>query len=161
MYAVVNSGGKQYKVQKGQILRVEKIPGDVGNPVTFDRVLMFDIVEHLHPWELHQALLQAHRVLSPQGRLIVHTAPNRWYDQFAYPVVRLARRLMGQGERYSRNPRLLHVAVTQAIVQPTGFLVLPAATLVLLPFGRPPCSASPCVPDASLSKICNCLLIFC
>ena len=41
MYAVVNSGGKQYKVQQGQILRVEKIPGDVGNPVTFDRVLMF------------------------------------------------------------------------------------------------------------------------
>ena len=41
MYAVVNSGGKQYKVQQGQILRVEKIPGEVGNPVTFDRVLMF------------------------------------------------------------------------------------------------------------------------
>jgi SAM-dependent methyltransferase len=77
----------------------------------FDRVLMFDIVEHLHPWELHEALLQAHRVLSPQGRLIVHTAPNRWYDQFAYPVVRLVRRLMGQGEHYPRNPRLLNVAV--------------------------------------------------
>ena len=41
MYAVVNSGGKQYKVQQGQVLRVEKIPGDVGNPVTFERVLMF------------------------------------------------------------------------------------------------------------------------
>ena len=41
MYAVVNSGGKQYKVQKGEILKVEKISGDVGNPVTFDRVLMF------------------------------------------------------------------------------------------------------------------------
>ena len=41
MYAVVNSGGKQYKVQQGQVLRVEKISGDVGNPVTFERVLMF------------------------------------------------------------------------------------------------------------------------
>ncbi len=41
MYAVVNSGGKQYKVQQGQVLRVEKIAGDVGNPVIFDRVLMF------------------------------------------------------------------------------------------------------------------------
>ena len=40
MYAVVNSGGKQYKVQAGDILRVEKIPGEVGSPVTFDRVLM-------------------------------------------------------------------------------------------------------------------------
>ena len=29
MYAVVSSGGKQYKVQKGEILRVEKISGEV------------------------------------------------------------------------------------------------------------------------------------
>jgi len=41
MYAVVNSGGKQYKVQQGEVLRIEKIPGDVGSPVIFDRVLMF------------------------------------------------------------------------------------------------------------------------
>ena len=47
MYAVVNSGGKQYKVQQGQILRVEKIPGDVGNSVTFDRVLMFSDGENV------------------------------------------------------------------------------------------------------------------
>ena len=40
MYAVVNTGGKQYKVQAGDVLRVEKIPGDIGSPVTFDRVLM-------------------------------------------------------------------------------------------------------------------------
>ena len=41
MYAVVNSGGKQYKVQQGEVLKVEKISGDVGSSVTFDRVLMF------------------------------------------------------------------------------------------------------------------------
>jgi len=41
MYAVVNTGGKQYKVQQGEVLRIEKIPGDVGNPVNFDRILMF------------------------------------------------------------------------------------------------------------------------
>ena len=41
MYAVVESGGKQYRVQEGEILRVEKIPGDIGNSVTFDKVLMF------------------------------------------------------------------------------------------------------------------------
>jgi large subunit ribosomal protein L21 len=40
MYAVVNTGGKQYKVQAGDVLRVEKLPGDVGSPVTFDKVLM-------------------------------------------------------------------------------------------------------------------------
>jgi SAM-dependent methyltransferase len=77
----------------------------------FDRVLMFDLVEHLYPWELHLALLEVHRVLTPDGRLIIHTAPNRWYDQFAYPLVRLARHLMGQGANYPRNPRALNVAI--------------------------------------------------
>jgi large subunit ribosomal protein L21 len=47
MYAVVNSGGKQYKVQKGEVLKVEKISGDVGSPVTFDRVLMFSDGENV------------------------------------------------------------------------------------------------------------------
>jgi len=41
MYAVIHTGGKQYKVTEGEILRFEKIPGEVGSPVTFDRVLMF------------------------------------------------------------------------------------------------------------------------
>jgi len=40
MYAVVSTGGKQYKVQEGEVLRIEKIPGDVGDTASFDRVLM-------------------------------------------------------------------------------------------------------------------------
>jgi len=47
MYAVLNSGGKQYKVQKGEVLKVEKISGDVGSSVTFDRVLMFSDGENV------------------------------------------------------------------------------------------------------------------
>lgn len=62
---------------------------------SFDRVLMIDIVEHLHPWELHVALQEAHRVLKPTGRLVVHTAPNRWYYRFGYPLFRLFERLRG------------------------------------------------------------------
>ncbi len=77
----------------------------------FDRVLMFDIVEHLYPWELQAALLEVRRVLKADGRLIVHTAPNRWYDRYAYPVVRLVRTLAGQGERYPKDPRQFGVAV--------------------------------------------------
>jgi ubiquinone/menaquinone biosynthesis C-methylase UbiE len=77
----------------------------------FDRVLMFDVVEHLHPWELHEALLEVHRVLAPGGRLIVHTAPNRWYDRYAYPLVRLFRKAIGQGHRYPANPRAFLIGV--------------------------------------------------
>jgi large subunit ribosomal protein L21 len=40
MYAVVKTGGKQYRVSKGDKLRIEKIPGEVGTEVSFDQVLM-------------------------------------------------------------------------------------------------------------------------
>jgi len=74
----------------------------------FDRVLMFDVVEHLHPWELHEALLDVRRVMKPNGRFIVHTAPNLWYDKYAYPVVRAIRRAQGYDEKnYPKDPRAI------------------------------------------------------
>ena len=48
MYAIVNTGGKQYKVCQGEVLRIEKIPGDVGSPVSFDKVLMFSDGENVN-----------------------------------------------------------------------------------------------------------------
>jgi large subunit ribosomal protein L21 len=39
MYAIVETGGKQYKVQEGDFLRVEKIDGEVGTTLELDRVL--------------------------------------------------------------------------------------------------------------------------
>ncbi len=89
---------------------------------TFDRVLLYDLVEHLHPWELEQALRNVWRVLRPNGRLIVHTAPNVWYDRYAYPVVRWVRMLMGQGSNYPRDPRAIipanvHVHVNEQSLQ--------------------------------------------
>jgi large subunit ribosomal protein L21 len=40
MYAVIKTGGKQYKVAPGEKLKVELIPADVGAEVTLDQVLM-------------------------------------------------------------------------------------------------------------------------
>ena len=40
MYAVIETGGKQHRVQVGEVVRVERLDGDVGAPITFDRVLM-------------------------------------------------------------------------------------------------------------------------
>jgi large subunit ribosomal protein L21 len=40
MYAVIKTGGKQYRVSEGQVLRVEKLNGSAGDTVTFDEVLL-------------------------------------------------------------------------------------------------------------------------
>jgi large subunit ribosomal protein L21 len=40
MYAVFKTGGKQYRVAAGDQVRVEKLPGNVGDAVTFDQVLL-------------------------------------------------------------------------------------------------------------------------
>lgn len=40
MYAVIKTGGKQYRVSEGDRLRVEKLDGEVGGSVEFDEVLM-------------------------------------------------------------------------------------------------------------------------
>jgi large subunit ribosomal protein L21 len=40
MYAVIKTGGKQYRVEQGDRLRVEKLPGNVGESVTLGDVLL-------------------------------------------------------------------------------------------------------------------------
>ena len=40
MYAVIKTGGKQYRVAAGDKLRIEKLPGNVGDAVTFSDVLL-------------------------------------------------------------------------------------------------------------------------
>jgi large subunit ribosomal protein L21 len=39
MYAIIETGGKQYKVQQGDVIYVEKLNANEGDSVTFDRVL--------------------------------------------------------------------------------------------------------------------------
>ena len=40
MYAVIATGGKQYRVSEGDTLKVEKLPGEEGSKVELDQVLM-------------------------------------------------------------------------------------------------------------------------
>ncbi|WP_303908090.1 50S ribosomal protein L21 [Thiohalomonas denitrificans] len=40
MYAVIKTGGKQYRVSEGETLRVEKLPTEVGEQVALEQVLM-------------------------------------------------------------------------------------------------------------------------
>jgi large subunit ribosomal protein L21 len=40
MFAVLKTGGKQYKVSQGDVIQVEKLEGNVGDKVTLDQILM-------------------------------------------------------------------------------------------------------------------------
>lgn len=40
MYAVIKTGGKQYKVAEGEFLKVEKLEGEIGDSIEFGEILM-------------------------------------------------------------------------------------------------------------------------
>ena len=47
MYAVIKTGGKQYRVSEGDVIRVDQLPGDEGARVEFDTVLLVAEGEHV------------------------------------------------------------------------------------------------------------------
>ena len=47
MYAVIKTGGKQYRVEEGDTLKIEDLDVEVGNSVNFDEVLMISIDDKL------------------------------------------------------------------------------------------------------------------
>ena len=47
-YAVLKSGGKQYKVSAGDVILIEKIIGDSGSKVTFDNIIMMGEGSKIH-----------------------------------------------------------------------------------------------------------------
>ena len=73
MYAVVSTGGKQYKVQQGETLRIEKIPGEVGSKVTLDRVLMVADGENVRVGQpvLEKAAVQASIVEQDKAKKVL------------------------------------------------------------------------------------------
>jgi len=42
MYAIIETGGKQYRAEEGKVIRVEKLPAEKGETVKFDRVLLLN-----------------------------------------------------------------------------------------------------------------------
>jgi SAM-dependent methyltransferase len=72
----------------------------------FDRIVMADVVEHLHDWQLDRVYRECLRVLRPGGLLLVHTWPNRWHTETTYPIAARLTRLVGS--KRSLNPRKPH-----------------------------------------------------
>lgn len=51
----------------------------------FDVALLLDFVEHVHQPELERAFAQVARALRPGGRVVVHTSPNRVFEELVWP----------------------------------------------------------------------------
>jgi large subunit ribosomal protein L21 len=73
MYAVVSTGGKQYKVQEGETLSVEKLPGEEGSQISFDRVLMYSDDENLTVGKpvIENAVVSAHIIEQGKSKKIL------------------------------------------------------------------------------------------
>ena len=94
MYAVVATGGKQYKVQEGEILRFEKLDGEVGAPVSFDQVLMVSDGENVQVGQpaLEKAAVRGHIVEQGKGKKII---------VFKYKRRKRYRRTQGHRQMYT------------------------------------------------------------
>jgi large subunit ribosomal protein L21 len=70
MYAVIRTGGKQYKVHEEQILKVEKLEGSEGSQIEFDDVLMYSDGEvvTLGTPKLENAVVKAHIIEQGRGK---------------------------------------------------------------------------------------------
>ncbi len=94
MYAVVSTGGKQYKVSEGEVLRVEKIAGEVGDSVSFDRVLMYSDGEKV---SVGQPVLEE---VAVRGR-IVEQGKAKKVLVFKYKRRKRYRRKQGHRQQYT------------------------------------------------------------
>lgn len=66
MYAVIETGGKQYRVEEGQVITVERLPVPEGETVTFERVLLVHGDEGV---QVGQPVVEGARVV---GTVVAH-----------------------------------------------------------------------------------------
>jgi large subunit ribosomal protein L21 len=72
MYAVIETGGKQYKVAPGETIRVEKLAGEQGSPVEFSKVLAVQTDDGLKVGEaLASAKVTGEIVGEGRGRKVI------------------------------------------------------------------------------------------
>jgi len=94
MYAIVKTGGKQYKVREGDTLQVEKLAGEVGNEISFDDVLMYSDGETVTVGQpkLDNVTVSGH---------IVEQGKNKKIIVFKYKRRKRYRRKQGHRQQYT------------------------------------------------------------
>lgn len=95
MYAIIETGGKQYRVQEGDVLNVEKLPADVGASMELDRVLAVQTDEGFKSGNptVEGARVQVKVLAHGKGRKII---------VFKYKAKKNYRRKQGHRQPYTR-----------------------------------------------------------
>jgi len=94
MYAIIRTGGKQYRVAQGEDIKVEKLESKAGDQVVFDQVLLAGEGENVR---IGNPYLENTRVI---GRLRLH-GKNRKVVVFKYKKRKNYRRTRGHRQEYS------------------------------------------------------------
>jgi cyclopropane fatty-acyl-phospholipid synthase-like methyltransferase len=96
--------------------RVQLICADVNQVElelgTYDLAIATDLIEHLAPAELTQLYQRLQQWLKPDGLLIIHTFPNRWYYQYDYARKRRQAKALGAylpSQPRSRDEQRMHI----------------------------------------------------
>ncbi len=94
MYAVIKTGGKQYRVTPGDEIKCEKLKGNVGDSVTFDQVLLTSNDENI---KIGKPFLENSEVI---GR-ITRQGKDRKIVVFKYKRRKGYRRKLGHRQRFT------------------------------------------------------------
>ena len=94
MYAVIKTGGKQYRVSKGDEIKFEKLPGKVGDTIDFEQVLLTSDGEKV---AVGQPFLDNSKVI---GR-ITHHGKDRKVLVFKYKRRKGYRRKKGHRQQFT------------------------------------------------------------
>ena len=71
MYAIIATGGKQYKVSEGDVIKVEKLGVEAGDTVTFDQVLAVSDKKLLVGEDVAKAFVSATVVDNGRGKKVI------------------------------------------------------------------------------------------
>ncbi|MFW6006419.1 MAG: 50S ribosomal protein L21 [Bacillota bacterium] len=96
MYAIIKTGGKQYKVEEGQILKIEKLPEAEEENVEFDRVLA--VSDGNGEVEFGKPYLENTKVT---GKILEH-GKNKKIVVFKYKPKTRYRKKMGHRQPYTK-----------------------------------------------------------
>ncbi len=85
MYAIIKTGGKQYRVQEGDVLKIEKLPVETGEEVVFDKVLGLSQEEGLEVGRPYLENVEVSGTVLEQGKnkkvVVFKYKPKRRYSK--------------------------------------------------------------------------------